>query len=265
MQSRGSSGFVFLLIGSCTVSVLFFSKTPTPTDMFVYTKLCVCCLQSGSTKVVLIETCDVRRQVFQHLIYRKDCRGRAVIAALPQLGLRKWDRLIPTKTLPNVANFEFLEPPFEACFWRMDRNGRVVHDCPILEQPATTGLSYDDWAADLLHSWALGPCSGLVRKTLMFVVKSEIFSPTSAYLDSEDRDRLAMLHVKTLVSKYYKEQKDTDPNWKRTGTEVGARYITNGFLGGTLNNLSEPPWTSRPARPWGRGDLDSPFLKPRAL
>ena len=127
--------------------------------------------------------------------------------------------------MPNVAKFEYREPLFEACFWRMDKKCRVVHDCPILEHPATTGLSYDDWVADLLHTWALGPISGLVGKSTLFVVKSGIFTPTSVHLDSEDRDRLAMLHVKTLVSKYYKERKEIDQSWKHTGTQV-ARYFT---------------------------------------
>lgn len=125
--------------------------------------------------------------------------------------------------MPDVARFEFMEPPFETVFWRMGKDGRVTHDCPILEHPDTTGLSYDDWVADLLHSWVMGPLSGLVGKTLMFFVKSGIVTPTSIHLANEDRDRLAMLHVKTLASAYYKELKEADPSWKITGTEVVAR------------------------------------------
>ena len=193
--------------------------------LVVYFPHC-CCFQLCSTKVILIETVDSQREIFRHLVERKDCRGRALMLPLPQFGLRKYDRLTPTKTLPDTAKFEFREVPFEACFWRMDKNGRVVHDCPIFEHPAITGLSYDDWVADLLHTWNLGPISGVVGKTILFVVKSGIFTPTSIYLDKEDRERLAMLHIKTLLTKYYREKKEIDPSWKRTGTEVVATYVT---------------------------------------
>ena len=62
------------------------------------------------------------RQIFQYLVYRKDCRGRAIIQSIPELGLKKWDRLLPSKTLPNVANFEVTEPPFQVTFWRMKKD-----------------------------------------------------------------------------------------------------------------------------------------------
>jgi len=64
--------------------------------------------------------------------------------------------------------------------------------------------------------------SGFVAKTLMFVVKSGIISPASVHLDNDDRDRLAMLHIKALCSSYYQNRKEFDPNWKATGTEVIA-------------------------------------------
>ena len=140
--------------------------------------------------------------------------------ALPQFGLKKWDRLIPTKMLLDVAAFELKRPPFEATFWRMGKDGRVVHDCPILEKPHILGFSYDDWVVDILHGWNLGPCSSLVGNIIMFAVKSGIFTPTSVYLDSEDRHRLAMLHIKSLVAVHYKNKRESDPNWKMTGTEV---------------------------------------------
>ena len=143
---------------------------------------------------------------------------------MPQIGLKKWDRLLPTKALPDVAQFEHKSPPFEATFWRMDKHSRVVHDCPILEHPMITGFSYDDWVIDVLHGWVLGPVSGLVGKSFQFCVKSGIFTPTSVYLDSSDRDRLAMLHIKTLLSVHYEHKRKTDPNSKLHVTQVGIGF-----------------------------------------
>ena len=124
--------------------------------------------------------------------------------------------------MPDITRFEFLQPPFEATFWRLNKDSRVVHDCPILESPNITGLSYDDWVVDILHSWVQGGVSSVVGTTLTFCVKSGVFSPASIHLDSDDRDRLAMLHIKALCSMCYKEKRDTDPHWKMTGTEVRA-------------------------------------------
>jgi hypothetical protein len=177
--------------------------------------------------VILVDSEDTQKLIFQHLVYRKDCRGRALVQHLPQFGLKKWDRLTPTRALPNVAAFESKAPPFEATFWRMGKNGRVVHDCPILEHPQTIGFSYDDWVIDILHTWALGGISAVVGKNLRFAVQSAVFTPTSIHLDSDDRDRLAMLHIKSLVAVHYKNKKEQDPSWKLTGTEaiVTIRYV----------------------------------------
>jgi hypothetical protein len=102
----------------------------------------------------------------------------------------------------------------------MHKNSRLVHDCPILEHPIITGFSYDDWVIDILHGWVLGPISGVVASTITFCVKSGVFTPASIYLDRDDRDRLAMLHIKSLVSLHYEHKKQTDPSWKVSGTEV---------------------------------------------
>ena len=87
-----------------------------------------------------------------------------------------------------------------------------------------TGFSYDDWVIDVLHGWVLGPVSGLAGKSLQFCVKSGIFTPTSVYLDSSDRDRLAMLHIKTLLSVHYEHKRKTDPNSKLHVTQVGIGF-----------------------------------------
>ena len=172
------------------------------------------------TQVVLIDTEENQRCILELLVYRKDCRGRAMSKAIPHLHLRKWDRLTPSPALLNVANFESMKIPFLATFWRITKHDRVVHDCPILELQHTAGFSYSDWVIDLLHSWALGPLGALVSKTLMVCVKSGVFSPKSAFLTSEDVDRLALLHIKSLCTEHYTRKRQTDSRWRASGTEV---------------------------------------------
>ena len=174
-----------------------------------------------ANKVVVIDSEETKNKIYRILIYRKDCRGRALCKPIPELQLNKWDRLVPTPVLTNVANFEFMATPFDATFWRMTKHDRVVHDCPLLEVEDEIGFGYSDWVVDILHGWALGPLGALVAKTLLVCVKSRVFSPQSDLLASEDLDRLGMLHIKSLCTMYY-ARKRSDPDWKNTGTEADS-------------------------------------------
>ena len=136
---------------------------------------------------------------------------------VPSLNLRKYDRMVPTIVVSNVAMFETISVPFVVIFWRMCKQDRVFHECPLLT--GILGVSYDSWYLDGLHTWALGPVSALVHLILVFCVRSRVFGPLSKTLDKDDIDRLAVLHIKSLLMDYYKRRsKDTD--WKRTGTKV---------------------------------------------
>ena len=64
---------------------------------------------------------ETRQAIFQKLVYRKDCRGRALSAPITELGLHKYDRLVPTASLPDVAGFERKIIPFLVKFWRMKK------------------------------------------------------------------------------------------------------------------------------------------------
>jgi hypothetical protein len=126
----------------------------------------------------------------------------------------------------------------------MTKDSRVVHDCPLLEYPHITGFSYDDYVVDILHGWVLGGVSSIVGKSIMFCVKSWVFTPASVYLDSDDRDRLAMLHIKSLLGVYYEAKKKNDPKWRITGTEVATSKATSGQgLYEALEGLIRP-WTA---------------------
>ena len=176
--------------------------------------------QKTIIKVIVVDSEDTQKTIYRLLVYRKDCRGRALSKPIPQLHLQKWDRLIPTRSLQDVSCFESMDTPFTAIFWRMKKTDRVVHDCPLLEIRVLAGFGYSDWVVDILHSWCLGPLGALVAKVLYTCVRSGIFSPASAYLSAEDRDRLAMLHIKSLCTKYYANKRESDPRWKNSGTEA---------------------------------------------
>mgnify|MGYP006297404735 CR=1 FL=1 len=129
---------------------------------------------------------------------------------------------MPTRSLRDVAHFEFLELPFKVTFWRMGKQDRVAHDCPLITD--VPGKLYDAWVVDGLHSWALGPLGGLIAFIFQFILKTKIFTPSSIYMDAKDLDRLALLHVKSLLQVHYRNVKK-DPNHRRTHTEAGSKAL----------------------------------------
>ena len=166
----------------------------------------------------LCQVCSSTADFFSYLVYRKDCRGRALAENLQDLGLKKYDRPLPTKVLPDVALFEHLSVPFKVVFWRMTKRDRVVHDCPLLTD--IPGDLYDAWVVDGLHGWALGGLGCYVAWVFQFILKVQIFTPSSEHIDSEQRDRLALLHVKALLQTHYNKLKQ-DGSRGPTHTQAG--------------------------------------------
>ena len=85
------------------------------------------------TQVVLMDSEDMLRTIARNLEYNRDARGRHLVrdVDLPQLRLRKGWRLEPSRSLPDVAQFEFQAVPFEATFWVAPRTARLTHSCPL--------------------------------------------------------------------------------------------------------------------------------------
>lgn len=167
---------------------------------------------------MLVASFDVQRAIYKQLVYRKDCRGRAVNTDIPSLNLKRYDRLVPTRELTDVSDFEKRSVPFLAHFWRMTKDDRVFHACPLVTI-GIPGLTYDKWAVDGLHSWALGGLGAAIGFGLQFCMRSSVFRPLCVHLDSEDIDRLALNHIKTLLMHYYKKMRQ-DPEWKKNGTQA---------------------------------------------
>ena len=103
---------------------------------------------------------------------------------MPELGLQKYDRLIPTPSLPDVSGFEAKIVPFLVKFWRMKKTDRVIHDNPIIT--TVPSRLYDLWVVDGLHSWALGSLGSYIAFVLRFCLKSKIFRPALPCVDPED-------------------------------------------------------------------------------
>ena len=123
-----------------------------------------------------------------------------------------------------------------------------MHDCPLIT--AVPGKLYDAWVVDGLHSWALGPLGELIGSIFKLFLRTKVFAPSSVHIDSEDLDRLALLHIKALLQVHYKKVK-RDPNHKRTHTEVCSKASG---ISSRLRPLSRRPYT-----PYNNSFMSMPF------
>lgn len=167
-------------------------------------------------KVVTIESKTLRSEIYQKLVYKKKLRGRVLNGDVPALGLRKGHRLMPTPDLLDVAQFEFMAPPFVTSWWIGPENGRLVHDCPLLE---LAGVGLETWSLDILHSWHLGPLQLLVSLALNYCLDSGLWAPSSVGLDAAEKRKLSLFAIKSELFQFYRDQKN-DPQWEGKCSEV---------------------------------------------
>ena len=158
---------------------------------------------------------SMRSKIYQNLLYKKKWRGRTLVKSLPQSGLLKNSRLMPTPSMPDVGNFEFQRIPFEASWWVGPEDGRLLHDCPLL---LLTGVGLETFSLDIMHSWHLGPLQLLVSKALNFCLDSGLWYPRTSTTEAADRRRLSLLAIKSELFLWYREQRK-DPDWLGKGSE----------------------------------------------
>lgn len=69
-------------------------------------------------------------------------------------------------------------------------------------------MSNESWVVDLLHAWALGVLAYLVGFIFRFLINSKLYHPLLGFLDNADADKLALMHLRSLLLKHYSDHKD---------------------------------------------------------
>ena len=171
------------------------------------------------TQVVLMDSEDMLRTIARNMEYNRDARGRQLVrdVHLPQLRLRKGWWLEPSRSLPDVAQFEFQAVPFEATFWTAPRNAPLTHGCPLF---LLEGVGHNNWCIDLMHAWHLGPLQQLVSLVIHACINSDIFSPRTANMAASDIREVALMAIKAELFQFYKILRAEDPDWKQKGSEA---------------------------------------------
>lgn len=168
-------------------------------------------------KVINVDTLELRRAIYRKLHFSVDFRGRGLIGDVENTPLRRGDRLEPSKTLCDVAAFEFKPVPFITHFWRMVDDDRLVHASPLWD---IDGLLYEMWCIDLLHSWHLGPLPSWIGTTFRFLLGTRVLAPDIPWLHAKECDRLGLLSLRSQLWIHYRARRASDINFKTKGSEV---------------------------------------------
>ena len=183
---------------------------------------------SRSKIVITILDDNMRDAIKSALRYRKSLLGRGLISDLRMFEPPLWkgDRLEPTKVLLDVGEFEYTQTPFQATFWRMREDDRVLHESPIFGIP---GLSTERHGICTLHTWHLGPVIRVVPVCLWFLLSTPLFNSFLPFLSNEDNIKIGMLQIKGKLLSWYKSKRETDRHWHTKGSEVWN--LTSSMMG----------------------------------
>jgi hypothetical protein len=170
---------------------------------------------------IFVTVCDIatRSLISKILRYKKKFLGRALIKPIKvgDINLIPGDRLEPSLTLRDVADFEALENfPFQVVFWRMFGEDRLLHDSPLFLVP---GLGIDTHGADTLHDWALGPLEKFIPFALWFLIGTELYQPAIDFLSTEDCANIALMQIKKRLWEHYRIKRG-DPRFRKKGSQI---------------------------------------------
>eukprot|EP00959_Pyramimonas_sp_CCMP1952_P329455 6897377-Pyramimonas_sp.AAC.1 len=140
----------------------------------------------------LITDQEMHRTIRFRLCWKKTNRGRALYADLPEYGLRKGDRVEPSPTLLDSADFDHLsfdKGPVLVKFWRPTPGAeRCYHRNPLLDPALGTGMH--TFSIDELHCLHLGVFQSWAS-TVVWLLIGHNFFKIQATLQG-DRVRLSL-------------------------------------------------------------------------
>ena len=156
-------------------------------------------------------------EICRNLEYSRKRRGRALVRDLPRFGLSKGWRVEPSRNVPDVSELENTALPVDVTFWTGPEDGRLTHMCPLF---LLEGLTLDTWSIDIMHAWHLGPMQQFISLAIHSCLNSGVFSPQNRNMPAEDIREVGLLNIKSELFQFYKLLRDTDPEWRKKGSEA---------------------------------------------
>ena len=143
-------------------------------------------------------------EVLSCLEYSKRARvgvGRCIMRDIPRLGLRKLDRLEPSRTLADVGAFERIDAwPVQILFWRQGQSSMVIHRFPLFD-PAI-GASILMILIDALHTLNLGVYQLWCLFCIWALIDKNAWN-VGANFTANERRILSCEYIRAELSAYY--------------------------------------------------------------
>ena len=158
---------------------------------------------------------------------RKDgSRGRRLPIDVG-MGLLKGDRLEPTPQMPNVADFDNMQPPYTVRFWRRANETMARHRNPLCSNG--TGISIDNCLqVDWLHCMSLGIQLDVLRCLFSVAFNYDVFK-VGGFQDQ--RMVLSVNRLQFDLFAWYKAEKEK-------GNEHSQAQLLTPSMFGTLADPS---------------------------
>ena len=180
------------------------------------------------------DTCELKRSLSQaqwtmvknsldYFKARDGPRGRALVADLPALGLRRHDRLEPDLHMQDTASFDSPAGfPLDVTFWRRSLETRARHRVPLFDD--ALGVSIDTICVDALHCLYLGPAMDWCCAVLWSLIDQNVFQVPGPL---DQRVQVTVLRIKSDLWGFYKRWQAAHPGQDLTRLED----LTPGMLG----------------------------------
>lgn len=138
-------------------------------------------------------------------------RGRALQSDVPELGLRKNDRLEPHSGLLDIAAFDRIhEFPARVLFWRRSSETRTRHRNVLLDKGL--GVSVQSLAVDSLHALNLGVFMVFVSKALWTCLQNNVYRLPTGSTSEKERLLVGVMRMRTDLWNFYKLYKSKHPD-----------------------------------------------------
>ena len=124
-------------------------------------------------------------------VREKGSQGLALTSAYPKLGLKKGDRLEPTKELADWSSF-FATKPANILFWRPTKQGAVKHRCALYNPAIGTDLQ-SCMAIDAMHTLCLGVFAQWIAFLMWQILDANLSDNQAADQHSRDFNNLKSL------------------------------------------------------------------------
>ena len=182
---------------------------------------------------------EVRDHLATILVWDKKAKGgRCVARDVPALGLKAFDRLEPSQSLPDVGLFEEIATPCNVKFWRRTEDTTSKHRNPLFD--ASIGVTTAQITCDTLHCFYLGVMLAWCRIAVWALLSLGVYGSKDVSGAALQNNVLVM---RGRLMAWYKARKSEHPSENLTQV--------NDWTPAMVGSSAKPKCKTKGAETWG--------------